>query len=160
MNQTNEGKARTAGEAGWHASRYNLFARVPDSDNVAIANLFKGTCAEYNLIEVYLLSKIEQLSEHHPVIEKFEERGLICKFDERAALETFARASCARARRIDLTPVPIGCIRLLGAVASLGAIAGRPIIVYVCTRPFVSMEQEPDVCGSLSSYLAHYQSGK
>ena len=66
MDQAKEDARRTAGEAGWHASRYNLMAKVPGSDNVAIANLFKGTCAEYNLIEVYLLSMIEQLSERHP----------------------------------------------------------------------------------------------
>ena len=55
---------RTAGEAGWHASRYNLFATVPGSDNVAIVNLFKGNCAEYTPIEVFLLSMVEELSEH------------------------------------------------------------------------------------------------
>ena len=39
--------ARTAGEVGWHLSQYLLSAPVPGTDNVAIANLFKGTCAEY-----------------------------------------------------------------------------------------------------------------
>ena len=34
--------ARTAGEAGWHVSRYNIGAPVPGTNNVAIANLFKG----------------------------------------------------------------------------------------------------------------------
>ncbi len=110
MDQAKEDARRTAGEAGWHASRYNLMAKVPGSDNVAIANLFKGTCAEYNLIEVYLLSMIEQLSERHPVIDRFAKRGLVCNFDERAALETFARAACAHARRVELAICPtMGC---------------------------------------------------
>lgn len=50
---------RTAGEAGWHVSRYNLTAPIPDSKMYAIANLFKGNCAEYTPIEMYLLSVVE-----------------------------------------------------------------------------------------------------
>ena len=43
--QTNRQTAekRTAGEAGWHYSRYNQSAPVPGKNAVAIANLFKGT---------------------------------------------------------------------------------------------------------------------
>ncbi|MBR3314679.1 MAG: hypothetical protein IKG18_11130 [Atopobiaceae bacterium] len=101
---------RTAGEAGWHASRYNLFAAVPGSDNVAIANLFKGNCAEYTPIKVYLLSIVEELNEHHSVIKRFAQRGLICNFDERAALETLGRNTCARMRDVQLTICPtMGC---------------------------------------------------
>ena len=73
----------TAGEAGWHASRYNLMARVPGTKNVAIANLYKGNCAEYTSIEMYLLSVLDELDEHHPIIERFSKRGIIAKFDER-----------------------------------------------------------------------------
>ena len=56
-------KSRTAGEAGWHVSRYNVSAKVPDSKMVAIANLFKGNCAEYTPIELYLLSVLEELDD-------------------------------------------------------------------------------------------------
>ena len=83
--------SRTAGEAGWRVSRYNLVAAVPDSKNVAIANLFKGTCAEYTPLEMYLLSVIEELDEGHPIIERFARRGVIANFDERAALEAMGR---------------------------------------------------------------------
>ena len=103
-------ESRTAGEAGWHASRYNLMAKVPDTKYVAIANLFRGTCAEYTPIEMYLLSVIEELDENHPIIERFAKRGVIARFDERAALETMGRASCALPHGIGLTICPtMGC---------------------------------------------------
>ena len=111
-----EGKAkrqtdgRTAGDVGSHASRYNLMARVPDSANVAIANLFKGNCAEYTPIETYLLSVVEELDENHPIIERFARRGVIANFDERAALESMGRAACAVPNGIGLTICPtMGC---------------------------------------------------
>ena len=102
--------SRTAGEAGWHVSRYNLIAPVPDSRKVAIANLFKGNCAEYTPIEMYLLSVLEELDENHPIIERFSARGIIANFDERAALETMGRAACAMPHVISLTICPtMGC---------------------------------------------------
>ena len=102
--------SRTAGEAGWHVSRYNLSARVPDSKMVAIANLYKGVCAEYTPIEMYLLSVLEELDENHPIIERFARRGIICNFDERAALEAMGRSSCSMTRGIGLTICPtMGC---------------------------------------------------
>ena len=103
-------KGRTAGEAGWHESQYNLRAPIPDSQYVAIANLFKGNCAEYTPIELYLLSVVEELDENHPIIERFSKRGIIVNFDERAALETMGRAACAMPHVITLTICPtMGC---------------------------------------------------
>ena len=102
--------SRTAGEAGWHVSRYNLYAKVPGTEKVAIANIFKGTCAEYVPLEMYLLSIVGDLDENHPIIERFAKRGVICNFDERAALESMGRAACASAREIRLTICPtMGC---------------------------------------------------
>ncbi len=101
---------RTAGEAGWHQSRYNLFAKVPGSKNTAVANLFKGTCAEYTPLELYALSVVEKLDEHHPLIERFAKRGLICNFDERAALETLGRGACAAPHSVGFFICPtMGC---------------------------------------------------
>jgi len=109
-NAADQEKTRTAGEAGWHVSRYNLSAKVPDSKMVAIANLYKGNCAEYTPIECYLLSVLEELDENHPIIERFAKRGVIANFDERAALETMGRAACASPRGIGLTICPtMGC---------------------------------------------------
>ena len=102
--------SRTAREAGWHVSRYNLYAKVPGTEKVAIANIFKGTCAEYVPLEMYLLSTVGDLDENHPIIERFAKRGVICNFDERAALESMGRAACASAREIRLTICPtMGC---------------------------------------------------
>ena len=110
MEPNNAQKSRTAGEAGWHESRYNLMAKVPGTKNVAIVNLFKGNCAEYTPLEMYLLSVIEELDEHHPIIERFAKRGIICNFDERATLETMGRVSCAIPHGIGLTICPtMGC---------------------------------------------------
>ena len=103
-------QSRTAGEAGWHVSRYNIFAQVPDSKMTAIANLFKGNCAEYTPIECYLLSVLEELDENHPIIERFAKRGVIANFDERAALEVMGRAACAQPHAVGLTICPtMGC---------------------------------------------------
>ena len=108
--QAPEKASRTAGEAGWHVSRYNINAPVPGTKNVAIANLFKGNCAEYTPIELYLLSVVEELDENHPVIERFAKRGIICNFDELAALETMGRAACSYPSGVSLTICPtMGC---------------------------------------------------
>ncbi|MBR3181488.1 MAG: radical SAM protein [Eggerthellaceae bacterium] len=108
--QIQERPSRTAGEAGWHVSRYNLSARIPDSKMVAIANLYKGNCAEYTPIEMYLLSVLEELDENHPVIERFAKRGVIANFDERAALETMGRIGGAFPWGVGLTICPtMGC---------------------------------------------------
>ena len=106
-----EQQSRTAGEAGWHVSRYNLSAKVPGTNRVAIANLFKGNCADYSSLELYLLSVLEELDGHHPIIERFAKRGIIANFDERAAVETMGRAACGgNLGRIGLTIcIPIGC---------------------------------------------------
>ena len=102
-NTADTATSRTAGEVGWHVSRYNLSAPLPNSKNVAIANIFRGNCAEYTPIELYLLSVLEELDENHPIIERFAKRGIICNFDERAALEMMGRAACAGPHAIGLT---------------------------------------------------------
>ena len=101
---------RTASDAGWHVSRYNVSAPIADSANVAIANLFKGTCAEYSPIELYLMSVLDEIDEHHPIIERLSKRGVIANFDELAALETMGRGSCSFSKVVSLTICPtMGC---------------------------------------------------
>ena len=102
--------SRTAGEAGWHVSRYNVAAKIPDSDKIAVANLFRGTCGAYTPIEMYLLDEVETLDENHPMLGRFKERGMIVDFDERAALEAKARLACAAGGSVGLTICPtMGC---------------------------------------------------
>ena len=110
MGENEQGHGRTAAQAGWHASRYNLMARVPGSKNVAIANLFRGTCAEYTPIELYLLSVLDEIDEHHPIIDRLSRRGVVVNFDELAAVETLGRAACAAPGIVSLTICPtMGC---------------------------------------------------
>ena len=105
-----QGSGRTAREAGWHVSRYNISAPAPDSDKTIIANLFKGVCSTYTPLECYLLSVLDELDEHHPIIERFAERGIIANFDERAAVEAMGRASCTMTRMVGMTICPtMGC---------------------------------------------------
>ncbi|HAM14701.1 MAG TPA: hypothetical protein DCP91_02315 [Eggerthellaceae bacterium] len=108
-NQGN-GSQRTAAQAGWHVSRYNLSAPVPGKNYTAIANLYKGTCAEYSPIELYLMGVLDEISEDHPIIPRLSKRGVIANFDERAALDTIGRGACAGHRGTSLTICPtMGC---------------------------------------------------
>lgn len=84
-------KKRTAGEAGWHQSRYNLMAPLPGTERIGIANLFRATFSDYDPGEVYLLSEAETLPEDHPILQRFIERGLIVDFEERKALKKMGR---------------------------------------------------------------------
>lgn len=104
------GTKRTAAEAGWHVSRYNLSASVPGKNVMAIANLYKGTCAEYNPIELYLMSVLDDIAEDHPIVDRLAKRGVIANFDERAALEAMGRASCLGVGGVSLVICPtVGC---------------------------------------------------
>lgn len=101
---------RTAAEAGWRQSRYNVGARVPGTDKVAIANLYAGTFAEYSPVEVFLLSSLDQVGENHPLLARLADRGLVVNFDEREALHLFGRFASAGGDEVALTLCPtMGC---------------------------------------------------
>ena len=103
-------KARTAGMAGWHLSRYNISAKIEGTRRVAIANLFRGTCGAYSPAELYLLDALETLPDDHPILERFAKRGLIVNFDEREALKAVRGAPCITGRAVSLTICPtMGC---------------------------------------------------
>ena len=102
--------SKTAAEAGWHESRYNLYAKIPGTEKAAIVNLFHRTCGAYTPLELYLLDELEHLDAGHPILERFRSRGIIVNFDERAALESLGRAACGAGRDIWLTICPtMGC---------------------------------------------------
>ena len=107
MRETGE---RTAAEAGWHISRYNLSLHLPEKGRTVIVNLFRGTCAEYGPAELYLMSVLDEISEKHPIIERLSRRGIIVNFDEQAALDSKGRMGCSNSRSVSLTICPtIGC---------------------------------------------------
>ena len=87
-------KTRTAAEAGWHISRYNISARIPGSKMTAIYNTYKRSYAEYTSIELYIMSVLDEVAEDHPLIRRLAQRGVIANYDEREAFELQRRLSC------------------------------------------------------------------
>ena len=100
------GIPQSAGKAGWHASRYNLSARLPGTDKTVFVNLLRGTCVELSSLEAYLLSVVEELDEDHPIIRSFERQGLVCRFDERGLLDSMGRLYAAEPHAIGLVICP------------------------------------------------------
>ncbi|MBP3892656.1 MAG: radical SAM protein [Atopobiaceae bacterium] len=101
-----QSSTQTAGDAGWHQSRYNIFAPIPGKKTYAIVNLFTGSCAELSLAELYLLSIAEDLSVNHPILPRLERAGLVCKYDEVAFLESLTRSTCSMGKKISLVICP------------------------------------------------------
>ena len=94
MNADNTKPKRTAAEAGWHVSRYNVAARLPGSKLTAIYNTYKRTCAEYTPIELYVMSVLDQVPENNPLIGRLARRGVIADHDERDAFEAERKRGC------------------------------------------------------------------
>ncbi len=94
MNSNDTQKVRTAAEAGWHVSRYNVAAKIPDSKMVAIYNTYKRTCAEYSPLELFVMSVLDEVAEDHPLIGRLARRGVIANYDEREAFELQRRLDC------------------------------------------------------------------
>ena len=97
---------RTATQAGWAESRYNLCAWPPDGDDPIIANLYAGTLGKVSLLEYALLKSLDELPETHPVLERLAKRGLIVDFDERARIERQRMRIPTRQRQVRLTICP------------------------------------------------------
>ena len=100
-----EGK-RSAGEAGWHVSRYNLTIPNPDGEGVLIANTYRGKCSVFTPMECYLLSVLEELDEDHPIIQRFFKCGVITRIDEYAMLEARGRVSSCGQHTVLMTICP------------------------------------------------------
>lgn len=99
MGTSNAQKGRTAAEAGWHVSQYNVAVRIPDTKMTAIYNTYRRTCGTYTPIELFIMSVLDEVAENHPLIERLAKRGVIANFDEREAFELQRRLSCASAPR-------------------------------------------------------------
>ena len=98
--------SRSAAEAGWHLSRYNVAVSNPDGDGVLIANTFRGRCGAFSSWEWDALSSLDEMEEDHPLIRRFALRGIVTNIDERAMLETRGRMSLGNSRRVALTICP------------------------------------------------------
>ena len=101
---------RTAADAGWRLSRYNLSIPNPDGEGLLIANTYRKKCDVYTPLECYMLSVVEELDEDHPIIRYFAKRGVITRMDERAMLEARGRVACRGQYRVSMTICPtMGC---------------------------------------------------
>ena len=87
-------KERTAAEAGWRISRYLVSAKIPDTKMVAVYNTYLHSCGTYTPLELYVASVLDEVSEHHPFIERLAKRGIIVNFDEREAFELQRKLGC------------------------------------------------------------------
>ena len=103
---TSSQNKRTAAEAGWRLSRYNLTAELPEKGSLAVANLYKRTCGKYGPVDLFLMNSLDKISEDHPVIPRLAKRGVIVNFDERDALETMGNISCSSGSVVSLTICP------------------------------------------------------
>lgn len=90
-----EAAPRTAAEAGWHVSRYNLYAQLPGTESVAVLNTYTSRVAAYNPIEFFAMNALDEVGESHPLIGRLAKRGVIVNYDEREALEARSRLGCA-----------------------------------------------------------------
>lgn len=97
---------RTAGQAGWHISKYNIYARIPDSEKFLVLNLIRGICEAYSFVELCLLNEAETLPENHPILERFAKSGFIANYDELEALKAMGRLASRGNNQISLTICP------------------------------------------------------
>ena len=95
MDSRDNNEQRTAAEAGWHTSCYNLFAPLPDSKNVVIFNTRTRSSAEYSPIELYIMNVLDMISENHPLVSRLARQGVIVNYDEREAFVAQRRIDCA-----------------------------------------------------------------
>jgi uncharacterized protein len=96
----------TAKEAGWRLSKYNLTAKIPGADLMAVVNLYKGTCSACGPIEGMIIEELDRVDEHHPIVKRLADLGILVNFDEQAALESLGRISCGHTDRVSLTLCP------------------------------------------------------
>ena len=68
---------RTARDAGWHLSRYNVISRLPDTGETVIVNLLTRSMIKCSAIESFLLEVAEELDENHPILPKFRKNGFL-----------------------------------------------------------------------------------
>lgn len=97
MNSSDRHQGRTATEAGWHISRYNIAARIPGTKMTVIFNTYRRICAVYTPIELHIMRVLDEVSENHPLIGRLASRGVIANYDEREAFALQRTLSCAHA---------------------------------------------------------------
>lgn len=99
---------RTAAEAGWHVSRYNVAARIPQTNSTAIYNTYKRTCNTYTPAELSVMDTLDRVPEGHPLIGQLAAQGVIANYDELRAFETRRKLGCliASGKTVSVTICP------------------------------------------------------
>ena len=149
MSETRE-RPLTAGEAGWHLSRYNLFAPLPQDGQgrVVVANLFANTVAVLSRLELFLLSSLDELPQGHFLLPKFAKLGFIADFDELAVIEAEERAGG-----------PQGCVDVT-ICPTMACNFDCPYCFEAHDRGKMSPEVEGDVIGLAARMLDAYRGRK
>ena len=86
---------RTAQEAGWHVSRYNIRTTDPDTGATVVFNTRTRACLELTPLDAYVMGALDEIPEGNPFVARLARLGLLADFDEREALEAERRLSCA-----------------------------------------------------------------
>ena len=97
---------KTAREAGWHLSRYNLRSRLPETGETVIVNLYAQTIMKCSVLEEYLLDISEELNEDHPILPKLKTNGFLVNFDEKALLDSMGRVAACYPGIVSMTICP------------------------------------------------------
>jgi uncharacterized protein len=98
--------SKTAEEAGWRYSPYNLFSAVPDSDLVAWVNTLRSTCAEFSVQEYELIRAVLSFPEHHPLVKRYAKRGILTDHDEREELRNLYLQNTCSSKNVVMTISP------------------------------------------------------
>ena len=95
---------RMAAEAGWHVSRYNLFAKDPDTGRAVVYNTRTRACIECTPFDLFIMDALAETPEDNALVARLARLGLVANFDEREAVEAGSRLACATA--------PGGCVSI------------------------------------------------
>ena len=99
-------ESRTAREAGWNYSNYNLFAEEPELGKIAWLNTFSGSCSEFSREEYLQTQQILDFPEDDPLVGHYAKRGLITRKDEKEELRKIFSEACERENALLLTICP------------------------------------------------------
>ena len=83
----------------WHLSKYNLFAKIPDKDQVGCVNLLRGSCS---IITSEEFSKLQ----NGEITQHFINQGYIINYNETEAIETISRNVCNSSELLSVTICP------------------------------------------------------
>lgn len=73
---------RSAKEAGYHLSKYNLFKNIPNENLIICVNLLKASYSKIDPNDLTNLYNLEQIKENDEILKYFIHQGIIVNYDE------------------------------------------------------------------------------